>query len=240
MKKMFQAKRFETESNDLVSLNRPLREIIRILQIDESVFEKLGFDSVGQREEPFDEVCDALQLDPATLVLALAASSQTKSSSPIPVELMSLSELCDHLQKDHHGVLQTELSRLDLLLAEAEKDGNSKKPSRIRERFDQFRAELSAHLREEAEVLFPLIRQLDEPRIARTGVMDLLQFPLLKMKEEHAQVDEELSLLEKMAAEAGVRFRHFHESLQQLEERLHGQIYQENQILFRRVFALIN
>src|SRR5690625_5191138 len=207
-----------------------------------SIFGNLGIDSCQDADQPFDEVCRKHSLDPRTVLEVLKAGNLSGSEAPTPVsiELMSLCELCDYLQSSHHGALQTELSRLDLLLSEIESEkGHRHEVRTVRERFDAFRDKLALHMREEGEVLFPLIRQLDDPNVARTGVMDLLRGPVARMKDEHDEVDEELAVLERMAGASLQLFDQFRDGLQHLGHVLHGQIYQENQILFRRVLARV-
>ncbi|MEX2380913.1 MAG: hemerythrin domain-containing protein [Opitutales bacterium] len=127
--------------------------------------------------------------------------------------------------------------------------GDSSEPGgstlfKIQERLTQFREGMTKHLREETEVFFPLIRQLGNSRAARTGAFDLLKSLLAEMRHEHSEMDEALAELEMLIDGYGQTFAHpnhqaLRDRLNDLQETLQVQIYQENQILFRRVLAAL-
>jgi iron-sulfur cluster repair protein YtfE (RIC family) len=65
------------------------------------------------------------------------------------------------------------------------------------------------------------------------------------MKEDHNEADEDLAALAALTTEIPEKIaktpagRELLQLFQELEETLQGQIYQENQVLFRRAFASI-
>src|SRR5690606_25822809 len=238
---------FEGSSAERIDIGASPREILRIVPAGRSIFEKLGMTIAADQDKSLSEVCQLQGLDAEILARILEAFAPPVPAAPTAaVELMTLSELCDHCQANHHLSLQMELARFDLVFrtTPAQPAPDEMWFAVIRDRFCQFRDKLVAHLREEREVLFPLIRQLDTDRAVVSGIMDLLKVPLAEMKSQHNEVDEELAALEALTADddsVGSPFaslRILREGLERLDEMLHGQIYQENQILFRRVSAL--
>lgn len=237
-----------SQSLVLIDASMTVREVVGIVPVAGRALANVGVDPVREGDERLDEVCRARQLEPETVVRFLAGFAPSASlGAATSIELMTLAELCDHLQATNHGLLQTELSRVDSRFRQTaiETGGDRPRLAAMRQRFELFREKLLAHLREEAEVIFPLIRQLDHAGIAETGVMDLLRSPLMRMKREHDEVDEELAALEAMTGDEREEkgrssLSVFREEFQRLEKILHGQIYQENQVLFRRVLALIS
>lgn len=234
-----------------LSSGRSLADVLASAPAARPLLTRLGIDcGTAAAERSFEQVCRKQALDSDTLMRVLSVIGKEAAESeypPVPVELMRLSELCDYLQGTAHAALQTELHRLGRLLSDVprvEPPGESTPLARIRLHFDRFRRHLTEHLREEAEVLFPLIRQLDDSRMAETGVMDLLRMPLARMKHEHGEVDEELAALTALVADyaemAPAHIERALKGLEKLEALLHDRIYQENQVLFRRALALLS
>lgn len=240
----------ETDLPERIDPQLPLGDILRLVPEHRYLLEKLGFHVVSDAEKSLAEACQVKQLDSKTVARVLTAlvRSPARDSAPVAVELMNLSELCDYLESVHHSLLKTELNRLDLAFRTVIKEagGEGERFSLILERFHVFQQNLLQHLKEEAEVLFPLIRQLDNERIARTGIMDILKTPLEQMKREHSEADEELAELQALAfdddwpSSLAPSLRILSNAFQKFETILHGEIYQENQVLFRRVSALVS
>lgn len=225
-----------------------LNQILVDFPYTEAILAGLGFDLVADREKALDEVCRAKGLDPRTVVAMLGVFEATAPAARVATaELMSFAELCDHIVNVQHVLVRHELARLDRICREMDLSPEIGTPRlrTVQKQFAAFRAQLADHLREEAEVLFPLIRQLDSDRWAETGVLDLLKASMAGMEREHDEVDEGLAELETLiesnaSSSSGAGFlQEFHDVILRLERLLHGQIYQENQILFRRARALL-
>jgi len=226
-----------------------LGEILRAEPGYERVFRQAGFSVARDASRTLDEICREAGLDTETTVRLLIAFSSAAPSAPPSVEIMSLSQICDHLENVHHPALLEKLAQAEALLPVLPNRKTDLLPPRIasiRKHFAKFRGKLTLHLLEEAEALFPLIRQLENRGVAATGVLDLLKDPLARMKKEHSEADEDLAILQNLTAEDANDscdpeiLAKLRQLFGNLEEMLQGQIYQENQVLFRRTLAMLS
>jgi regulator of cell morphogenesis and NO signaling len=220
-----------------VSSQSSLRDFLARVPESRQVLANLGMDLTNEARS-LAAACAELDLDASTVARLLEALTAPARAAPaMTLELMSLSQLCDHFETVHHTALQEELQRLGSLLPPIAG------LARIRARSEAFRQKILRHLQEEAEVLFPIIRNLDTASPAHPELRNRLKTPLEQMRHEHNAVDEELAALQAMEPDddaSTAPLAHFHSALARLEILLHGQIYQENQILFRRASALLS
>lgn len=230
-----------------LDLQAPLDQVLRAAPQHRRIFQHLGIHPRRDRNRPLAAVCQAQGLEAQTVVRMLAAFAAARPGVPtVTLELMTLTELCDHLEREHRVYLRDELTRLDTLTrAAAERHGaNNPRVRKIREVFVAFREKLTAHLRAEAEVLFPLIRQLESRAEERAGAHFSLKTPTAQMESQHNEADEALAELHTLASD-GPRLpslpaplRTLGDAIVRLERSIHEQIYKENQVLFPRALAI--
>lgn len=230
-----------------VDLHQPLSEILLAEPEYGRVFQRLGMDLSLGSSLSAAEICQRENLEPKTVARMLAAFSPDPSPTPTSVEIMSLSQICDQLEAVQHLALMDQLAQADVFLRNEVASSSAEYPflTEIQNRFNLFREKIVNHLQEEAKTLFPLIRHLESEPPTSPAEINRLRNPLLRMKEDHNEVDEDLAALaaltseipeELTATEAG---RELRQLFQDLEEILQGQIYQENQVLFRRALPLL-
>lgn len=209
---------------------------------------QLGLDLRRDGDKPWREVCRAQGLEPRTVIRMLAALEQTRSPYPGGMsELMTLSELCDDIEESDHVSLLCELKQIDRLIRLAAADGGRSKArsAAIRNSFTTFRRNLRVHMREEREVLFPLIRRLEAGSWQARGEPWSLRASATLMQSQHNDADEALAELHELTAEAAetapgpTAVHTLYEAIIRLENIVHEQIYKENQILFPRALSLI-
>lgn len=227
----------------------PRTRVARILRATpavRSVLEHLGFDTIATGECSLAEVCEARGLDAPTVAKMLSAFAALVPTAPaMALETMGLTELCDYLETVRHPELESQLTRIDSLVRTLADEHGAEEArfQMIHDRFENFRKKTIVHLREEADVLFPLIRRMESGSDVEYGGSDRLRVPLARMKDEHNEVDEDLAALEAFTTDdlpsgaASAPLRLLRDSFQKLEGILQGQIYQENQVLFRRALA---
>lgn len=194
------------------------------------------------------ETCQRHDLNWPTVARFLTALPGTiLPCQGIALELMTLSELCDHLEHMHRVTIQDELTCLDQLTCTAVQELGAEHPQllQIRATFVTFRETFAAHLREETEELFPMIRELTTGKQKRLVLPPALKSCLARMESEHNQADEALTELDALAEDKSLQ-RHAilvlrtacHDAIFRLKHAVHERIYEENQVLFPRTLAM--
>ncbi len=126
-------------------------------QLVEQLESMCGYRCWNRLDEPIDEVCRELSLNPETLARALADTppiSAKRDWANLPAYF-----LVDNLVDNHREFRETDLPRLsaivDSVCAQFAPDHGPAKSLRID--FDSFRQEFLWHMQEEEEFLFPKI-----------------------------------------------------------------------------------
>ena len=166
-------------------------------------------------------------------------------ASAIVMDLMSLKELCDHLNYSRQVDLPIELERLDRLTRSAVsryKNEASNFPE-IRNKFLTFHNLFVTHLRKETEEFFPFIRQWLASDQEALSLRSSLQTWISEFREEHSRSDETLAELQAFIRKQPINpstsqtARLIAQSVDRLDKLLQEQIYKENQMLFPRILA---
>jgi regulator of cell morphogenesis and NO signaling len=243
------ARRQNREIKILNAINRhaPLGQLWRIAPELRRVFENLGIIADDVELGSLAQVCLTNGLDVETAARMLSAFQGVVAQRPaVAVELMELAELCDHVERAHHACLRDELENLDqltLLIAEQHGAGDPRIP-KIRRTFISFQQKILAHLRGEAEILFPLLRQWGSNPDESPAVFTRIKLSLERMEREHDEVEEAFAQLcalaqtETPAAANPVPVQMLHDAVVRLEREINEPIYKENQILFQRARAM--
>jgi regulator of cell morphogenesis and NO signaling len=210
------------------------------------VFERLGIDYCCGGGDALSDACTAKDLD---LGVVLKDLEDCDASAPAQDEdwtRASLTALCDHIERAHHGYLRAELPRLDALtekVVRAHGDTDARLQE-VRGVFCGLRAELEAHLAKEELILFPLIRQMDGASIRPRFRCGSVQNPIRVMIAEHDGAGEALGRLRSLTGDYAApptacnTYRAMLEALAALELDLHLHIHKENSVLFPRAEAL--
>jgi regulator of cell morphogenesis and NO signaling len=227
--------------------NTPLEQFLSARPELMRLFDNLGINSRCDESQSLAEVCQQHALDLTTVARLLRALPGTNPPHQVvTLELMTLSELCDHLEHAQRVTIHDELTCLDRLTHAAVEELGEEHPQLlgIRATFVAFREKFAAHLREETEELFPLIRQLTTEGKGELTARSTLKSCLTRMESEHNQADEALAELRALAGDESVRrpvpvhMRTVSDAIVRLKHAVHEQIYKENQVLFPRALAI--
>lgn len=148
---------------------------------------------------------------------------------------LGTSDLVDHILVTHHAYLHRELPRL-VELAEKIRDVHGDRHPELHEVARLVQAvsdDLLPHLAKEEQILFPLIKQLDD----QPGPMSV-DHPIARMRYEHEATGELLIELREVTkdyelpADACASYQATYEGLKYLEKDTHLHIHKENNILF--------
>jgi regulator of cell morphogenesis and NO signaling len=231
---------------NLIDPNTPLDQFLLTAPEQRSLFGHLGVDFCHERNQSFAELCRRHALDWPTLGRLLTALQKTSPRPVAVLELMTLTELCDHVEHAQRFQLEEELTQLDQLTRTAAEQSGAEHPQlfRIRDAFVAFYGQFTIHLRDEAEEHFPLIRRLTTGKNGRLPTRSALKSRLARMEHEHNQADEALAALHALACDESSRLsvpsgvQVVADAIVRLEHTVHEQIYKENQVLLPRVLAL--
>lgn len=202
------------------------------------IFKHLGIAEKGTSETSWTKRCQKQKLDPSTVTRMLAAFDEVvRTVPPVSIELMTLTELCDHIEQTHHCRLHETLSQLDELIHATADDEEAPEndTNQIHEAFLSFRNRTTAHLQMESRVLFPLIRQMEAESPRASVTHRALRTTMVEMENDHNEADEALAELHTLAQMIAPSLS---QAIGRLEIDLHEQIYKENHALFPKALAL--
>jgi len=231
--------------NTSISIDTTVGEIVRAVPARSRIFENLGIDYCCGGKKPLAEVCQAKGLDPATVVAMLAALDNTSDTPAANADAMTLSELCDHIEGVHHRYLREELPRLDFMTRKvaAVHGQDEKRLLEVRQIFETFQAGMLSHTKEEDEIVFPAIRQLESGKGNQAEVAAKLAAMLSKLESEHDNAGAALERFKALTDNYTTpswgcnTFRALYDGLAQLEKQTHQHVHQENNILFPKALA---
>ena len=217
-------------------------EIVRAMPASARIFEKLHIDYCCGGKKSLAEVCNGRKLDPATVVAMLSALDTAPNVFQQDPDAMTLSELCDHIQESHHAYLQEELPRLDFLMRKVAAVHGAHEPRLLvlRQVFEDFNAEMTAHTEEENQRVFPAIRKLETGKHNTPANVRAI---CKKLEHEHDNAGAALELFNQLTDNytppdwACNTFRTLYDSLADLEKDMHQHVHKENNVLFPKAIA---
>ncbi len=222
-------------------LDRPVGQLVAEKPARSRVFERWGIDYCCGGKKALSDVCTAKKLDAASVVRDLEASDA--SPQPIATDWTkeSLTDLCDHIEKVHHGYLHEALPRLTALTTRvAERHGaKDGRLIKLRDVFQAFRSEMEEHTAKEDDVLFPAIRSL-EGRGAINSLARGISEPIKAMLADHDTAGAALAKMRELtdgfvpSPDACNTHRAMLDALSELESDMHQHVHKENNILFPR------
>ncbi len=224
----------------------PVGEIVRAFPARARIFENLGIDYCCGGKKSLAEACQAKKLDPATVVAMLSALDNGGKEVQADPDTLTLTELCDHIERVHHGYLREELPRLDFMTRKvAATHGDAEPRLRdVRRVFEIFRDKVSAHTAEETDQVFPAIRQLETADGDKADRLSKLKSEFDKLESEHASTGAALAQFNQLTDSytppewACTTMRALYDSLRQMERDMHQHIHKENNVFFRRALAV--
>lgn len=212
------------------------------------VFEQLGIDFCCGGKIPLKDASLKKGLAVEQVIEALASSdTEPNSSSPHDVAQLSMSELCDHIEQTHHRHLKTELPRLRAMVQKvaAVHGENHQWLREIESVYCSMADELEAHMAKEEQILFPLIRSIDQSAAQGKSLSSPMNvaMPIRVMEHEHDDAGAALQRMRELSHNYQVppnacnTFLAMLDGLRELELDMHQHVHKENNVLFPRAEA---
>jgi regulator of cell morphogenesis and NO signaling len=216
------------------------------------VFESFGIDYCCGGGQSLEEACRRANVSVTKVREALERPPEAEEHGGADWTAASLEELTDHIVTRHHTFVRRETARLAELLGKvaAKHQTNHPELNRLEQLFQALASELKLHMMKEEQVLFPMIRQLEEAsreEDADTAAFAGIMFPIERMISEHEDAGGVLRDIRSLTgsfqppADACPSFRALYQGLEEFERDLHRHIHLENNILFpgaRRMVGL--
>ncbi|MEP6823037.1 MAG: iron-sulfur cluster repair di-iron protein [Chthoniobacterales bacterium] len=221
-------------------------EIVRVFPARSRVFENLGIDYCCGGKKSLAEACQAKNLDPATVAAMLSALDRAGQEVEADPDTLTLHELCDHIERVHHGYLGEELPRLNFMTRKVAATHGDAEPRLldVRRVFEIFSEKVSAHTAEENERVFPAIRQLEAADGDKAERVSALKGEFEKLESEHLSTGAALAQFDQLTDGytapdwACNTMRALYDGLRQMEKDMHQHIHEENNVLFPRALGV--
>lgn len=227
--------------------HKTVGEIVRERPGRSRVFEDLGIDYCCGGKKTISEACAKTGHDvQAVLEVLHAADSACSLDTDLNYDSMPLEALVEHIIATHHAYLVRELPRLREMSAKVAKV-HGDKDARLGELaavVNTLVDELTSHMMKEEQILFPVIRLLEQSDTLPPMHFGTIANPLRVMEAEHDAAGDALKDLHRLTEAytppdwACNTYRALLDGLRELELDLHQHIHKENNILFPRALAV--
>jgi regulator of cell morphogenesis and NO signaling len=217
-----------------------------------AVFEKHGIDFCCGGQVALSEACREKGIDQARVLLELAQSVDHPMDRSQNYAAWELPFLADYIVNTHHAYLKENTGGIAAYARKIAQVHGAHHPEviEIAAIFDKIAADLALHLREEEEVLFPVIRKI--ATLSQTGSgsgadsadLEALRASLKTLGHEHDEIGAAIHAIRHLARDyqlpAGVcnTFAVTYQKLREFEDDLHKHVHLENNILFLKAAAL--
>jgi len=213
------------------------------------VFQAFGIDFCCNGKRPLSEACEKKGLSVEAVQKELdMADAAAEHEDTADYAAMPLDALAEHIVSTHHAYLESELPRLEQMAKKVaavhgESDSRLGEIERV---LNALAAELSAHMRKEEMILFPVIAEMASTRSLPSMPFGTLANPIRAMEAEHDGAGDGLEQLRILTDEytppewACNTFRALFAGLHELEVDMHMHVHKENNILFPQAMRMEN
>jgi regulator of cell morphogenesis and NO signaling len=158
----------------------------------------------------------------------------------------SLANVIDHVEREYHARLGTDLPRVEKLSRQAAESQGARHPElrEIDRLFGMLKAALDDHATKEDRIVFPLIRWLDGPGSGRPRSKSLPEL-IRVMTHEHNTILATLVQIQRMTkaytapSDASADVQNLYRELKEFERLLHAHMRIEDTALFPRALNLV-
>ncbi len=215
-----------------------------------AVFKKYGIDFCCNGKRTVREACEAKGLDPQQIEEELRKPIQNVSSQQMNYEDWSLSFLADFIVNTHHSYTKKYLPEINQYAKKVAQVHGDKHPELIEIRFlvEKIKEEMTKHMKEEEEILFPMIKKIEQAQSEGTSFTSEQSFGSLVQtaEQEHDTVGRALEQIRNLSAnyaipeDACTSYKLLFSMLQDLENDIFTHIHLENNILFEKAINIEN
>lgn len=224
-----------------LSLAAPIGRLVAERPRRARVLDKYGIDYPCAGNQPLEEACVALALDPASVLTELA---QLDAEPPDELEIdwsqASLKALISHLRDAHHAYMRRALPRLAEHVDDAFGAHAPDHPALLELRgvFHAFRIDVEIHMGKEEELFFPLVLRLDQYGDAEAA--ERLAMPMRVLERDHEREAAQLRQLTALGTALPDEewARPLRDGLAEMGRDMREHMHKENNVLFVRALEL--
>lgn len=201
------------------------------------VFESLKIDYCCGGDVPLEHACEENDLEVRSVVERLAEAQSTDHTR---MEYESLSALVDDIVETHHDYLRFELPSLERAVRKVARVHGDTHPElrEIETAFLDLKADVTHHIADEEENVFPELVTLDEETWPSEADTAAIHEAIDHLESEHAAAANLLERIRSLSDEYAIpedactSYRNMLDRLKMLEEDMHLHVHKENNVLF--------
>jgi len=209
-----------------------------------AVFEKHGVDFCCGGKVSLSQACRDKGIELDKILADIKAARETPLDENHHYSAWELSFLADYIINIHHSYLWKNLPQLVSYTAKVARVHGANHPEviEIASIFERLATDMDSHLREEEEVLFPAVRNVEETQKTGTAPdakdMETIRVSLEKLIREHNEAGEAIHAIRHLSndyalpSDACNTYMVAYQKLGEFEEDLHKHVHLENNILF--------
>lgn len=221
--------------------DRTVGEVVAERPSQARIFQSFGIDFCCHGGRTLREACTHKGIAIQSVIEQLEAGYAEQEESNNPALLPTV-ELIKYIVETYHAYLRDELPRLLAMSERVSKihGGHTASLKEVYWIYCEMVDELTGHLNQEEQVLFPAIKSLCAGETAAISFDD----PVAAMLQEHDDAGDTFAWIRKLTnnftapPNACKTYRSLFAGLAELEEKLHRQIHLENSVLFPQVLAM--
>jgi regulator of cell morphogenesis and NO signaling len=211
-----------------------------------SIFKDAGIDFCCGGKKGLTEACNEKGVDPESVAIRLEALKEQQDNGTNNFKEWNIDFLCDYIVNTHHRFVLKNLPELLFYTRKIASVHGENHPELIEIAilFSNINDELSQHLKNEEEVLFPAIKSALANHSSQAKSTIISEISRMTGEHEFAggamDTINELSHHYLLPEDACNTFAITYKLLQQFEDDLHIHVHLENNILYPKALALTN
>jgi regulator of cell morphogenesis and NO signaling len=214
------------------------------------VFERYGIDFCCGGNIAISDVCKEKGIDPQQLQREIEDASAQPLERSQNYGSWELPFLADYIVNTHHAYLRDNMGTISAYANKIAQVHGPHHPEviKIAEIFEKIAADMTLHLREEEEMLFPAIRKIEELKKGGTAgdanEVEKLRANLTSLTHEHDEIGAAVHAIRDLSNEYAIpsdacnTFKLTYKMLKDFEDDLHKHVHLENNILFPKAAKL--
>ncbi len=227
--------------------SKTLAQIVNENHKAATIFEKYDLDFCCRGKRSLRTACEERDLPAETIAEELSLAFNQNEPGEVDFNKLSMARLADYIVSVHHDYTRQELSQIFQYLQKVSSKHGDRHVElfKIFEKFSELKEEMEMHMQKEEQILFPIIKELENANEKNQQRTVSIQIPIAVMEDEHEHAGNLLKEIRNLSnnytppPDACTTYRLSFAALRAFEEDLHQHIHLENNILFPRAIKFL-